>query len=78
MPHFIAISNGAPDKSEIISAGNERVIRARLADAQFFFRADCDQPLESYLPQLSDVTFQEDSRHDGRQGESHCDNRTAD
>ena len=60
LPYFIAISNGDPDKSEIISAGNERVIRARLADAQFFFRADCDQPLESYLPQLSDVTFQED------------------
>ena len=59
MPYFIAISNGDPDKPEIISSGNERVIRARLADAQFFFRADCDQPLESYLPQLSDVTFQE-------------------
>jgi glycyl-tRNA synthetase beta chain len=60
LPYFITISNGDPEKSEMIAAGNERVIRARLADAQFFYQADCDQPLESYLPQLENVTFQED------------------
>lgn len=59
-PYFITISNGDPKKSEIISAGNERVIRARLADARFFYTADCDEPLDSFLPQLETVTFQEE------------------
>ena len=59
LPNFITISNGDPAKSEIISAGNERVIRARLADGQYFYRADLAKPLESYLPQLETVTFQE-------------------
>ncbi|MGK7875847.1 MAG: glycine--tRNA ligase subunit beta [Xenococcaceae cyanobacterium] len=60
LPNFITISNGDPAKSDIITAGNERVIRARLADAQFFYKVDCDEPLESYLPQLETVTFQQD------------------
>lgn len=60
LPNFITISNGDPAKSEIIAAGNERVIRARLADAKFFYQADCDEPLESYLPELANVTFQEE------------------
>lgn len=60
LPYFITISNGDPAKSEVIAAGNERVIRARLADGQFFYQADCDDPLESYLPQLESVTFQEE------------------
>lgn len=59
LPNFITISNGDPAKSEIIARGNERVIRARLADGQFFYKADISQPLESYLPQLETVTFQE-------------------
>ncbi|MDJ0635394.1 MAG: glycine--tRNA ligase subunit beta [Xenococcaceae cyanobacterium MO_188.B29] len=60
LPNFITISNGDPAKKDIIAEGNARVIRARLADAQFFYRADCDEPLEAYLPQLETVTFQED------------------
>jgi glycyl-tRNA synthetase beta chain len=60
LPDFITISNGDPAKSEIIAAGNERVIRARLADGQYFYRADLAKPLESYLPLLEKVTFQED------------------
>jgi glycyl-tRNA synthetase beta chain len=59
LANFITISNGDPAKSEIIAAGNGRVIRARLADAQFFYKADCDQPLDNYLPELANVTFQE-------------------
>jgi glycyl-tRNA synthetase beta chain len=58
--HFITISNGDPAKAEIIAEGNARVIRARLADAQFFYKADCDEPLETYLPQLETVTFQDE------------------
>ncbi len=59
LPYFITISNGDPDKSRLIAAGNGRVIRARLADGKFFYEADLAQPLESYLPQLEKVTFQE-------------------
>ena len=58
LPNFITISNGDPDKKEAIAEGNGRVIRARLADAQFFYQADCDEHLDTYLPQLETVTFQ--------------------
>ncbi len=58
LPYFITISNGDPAKSDTIAKGNERVIRARLADGQYFYQADLEQPLESYLPQLEKVTFQ--------------------
>ncbi|WP_088890217.1 glycine--tRNA ligase subunit beta [Leptolyngbya ohadii] len=59
LPHFITISNGDPQKSEIIAAGNGRVIRARLSDGKYFFDVDRKQPLEAYLPRLETVTFQE-------------------
>lgn len=59
-PYFITVSNGDPAKSDLIAAGNERVIRARLADGQFFYKSDLKTPLESYLPALEAVTFQED------------------
>ncbi|MGI0489521.1 glycine--tRNA ligase subunit beta [Pantanalinema rosaneae CENA516] len=59
LPHFITASNGDPAKSDIIAAGNERVIRARLSDGKFFFDADRATPLESFLPKLETVTFQE-------------------
>ncbi|NET51453.1 MAG: glycine--tRNA ligase subunit beta [Merismopedia sp. SIO2A8] len=60
LPHFITISNGDPAKSDIIAAGNARVIRARLSDGKFFFDADRKIPLEDYVPQLETVTFQRD------------------
>lgn len=60
LPYFITISNGDPAKSDLIAAGNERVIRARLSDGKFFFDADRNIPLEDYLPRLETVTFQED------------------
>jgi glycyl-tRNA synthetase beta chain len=60
LPYFITISNGDPAKSQVIAAGNERVIRARLSDGQFFFRADQAIALVDYLPKLETVTFQAD------------------
>ncbi|MGB8702318.1 MAG: glycine--tRNA ligase subunit beta [Thermosynechococcaceae cyanobacterium] len=60
LPYFIAVSNGNPAQAQVIAAGNERVIRARLADGQFFFKADQAIPLEGYLPKLETVTFQAD------------------
>ena len=58
LPNFITISNGDPNKKAVIAEGNGRVIRARLADAQFFYHADCDEHLDTYLPSLESVTFQ--------------------
>ena len=58
LPYFITVSNGDPAKSALIVQGNERVIRARLADGQFFFAADRKQPLANYVPQLETVTFE--------------------
>ena len=57
LPYFSTISNGDPAKAAIIAAGNERVVRARLADGQFFYKADLVKPLEDYLPKLATVTF---------------------
>lgn len=59
LPYFITISNGNPESKSTIAAGNERVIRARLADGEYFYKADLSQSLESYLPKLEKVTFQE-------------------
>ncbi|PZO13162.1 MAG: glycine--tRNA ligase subunit beta [Leptolyngbya foveolarum] len=58
LPYFITVSNGDPAKSEVITRGNERVIRARLADGKFFYDADRKKPLEDYVPQLETVTFE--------------------
>ncbi|MDX2255578.1 MAG: glycine--tRNA ligase subunit beta [Pseudanabaenaceae cyanobacterium bins.39] len=58
LPKFITISNGDPDKSRLIAAGNGRVIRARLSDGKFFYDSDRAVPLESFLPLLEKVTFQ--------------------
>jgi glycyl-tRNA synthetase beta chain len=60
LPYFVTVSNGDPQKSQTIAEGNARVIRARLADGEFFYKADVAKPLESFLPQLEAVTFQED------------------
>jgi glycyl-tRNA synthetase beta chain len=57
-PSFITISNGDPAKSALIAAGNGRVVRARLADGQFFYKADRAITLAEYLPKLDAVTFQ--------------------
>ncbi|WP_017655241.1 glycine--tRNA ligase subunit beta [Fortiea contorta] len=60
LPNFITIANSDTSKADIVAVGNERVIRARLADGQFFYNTDLAKPLESFLPQLEKVTFQED------------------
>ncbi|MCC5658540.1 glycine--tRNA ligase subunit beta [Nostoc sp. XA010] len=60
LPNFITISNADPKKSDIVAVGNEKVIRARLADGRFFYEADLTKPIDSFLPQLEKVTFQEE------------------
>ena len=57
---FVAVSNiEAPDAGATIIAGNEKVIRARLSDARFFFETDLNASLESRLPKLENVVFHE-------------------
>lgn len=56
---FIVVSNGNPECSKVIIEGNERVVRARLADAAFFYHEDLKRPLESYVDDLANQVFQE-------------------
>lgn len=56
---FIIVSNGNPDCAATIIDGNERVVRARLDDAKFFYEEDLKHPLESYIEKLDKVVFQE-------------------
>lgn len=59
MPNFIFVANiESSDPVQIIS-GNEKVVRPRLADAEFFFKTDCKKRLEDNLPRLSTVLFQQ-------------------
>lgn len=56
---FVFVSNGSPAHAPQIIAGNERVLRARLADAQFFFREDRKKTLTEHASGLAKVTWQE-------------------
>ncbi len=57
-PHFVVVANiDAEDGGKAIVAGNERVLRARLSDAKFFWDLDRRSPLESFLPQLDGMRF---------------------
>ncbi len=59
LPHFIAVRNGGSDHLDIVRQGNEGVLRARYADADFFFKADTSKKLADFLPRLDTLTFQE-------------------
>jgi len=58
LPYFIAVRNGDGQWLDIVRDGNEHVIRARFADANFFVRDDIKKPLEAYLPRLDTLIFQ--------------------
>lgn len=58
MPYFIAIRNGDDQDIEIVTHGNEHVLGARFADANFFVREDIKQPLEYYRDGLKTLIFQ--------------------
>jgi glycyl-tRNA synthetase beta chain len=59
LPHFIAVMDNAADRRGFIAKGNEWVLNARLADARFFFREDSRETLESRLPELERLNFQD-------------------
>jgi len=58
MPHFITVSNIESSDMTVVKAGNERVIRPRLADADFFWQQDIKQPLANRVESLRQVVFQ--------------------
>ncbi|MEE6032508.1 glycine--tRNA ligase subunit beta [Avibacterium paragallinarum] len=59
LPHFIFVSNINPQDPTAIIEGNEKVVRPRLTDAEFFFKTDLKQRLEDNLPRLKTVLFQQ-------------------
>lgn len=59
LPHFIFISNINPEDPTAIIEGNEKVVRPRLTDAEFFFKTDLKQKLVDRLPRLETVLFQQ-------------------
>ena len=56
---FVVVSNGRPECAARIVDGNERVVRARLYDAKFFYDEDLKVPLEEFRSRLAKVAFQE-------------------
>ncbi|NLL21050.1 MAG: glycine--tRNA ligase subunit beta [Firmicutes bacterium] len=59
-PHFIAVSNNGAAQPATVRGGNERVLKARLADAQFFYEDDLKTPLEKQVIKLKSILFQEE------------------
>ena len=57
-PHFIAVRNGPKENLDVVTYGNEGVLRARFADAAYFVRHDAQKKLEEFLPRLGTLTFQ--------------------
>ena len=60
LPKFIFISNINPSDTTSLISGNERVVRPRLSDAEFFFKTDRKHSLESYFDKLTNVIYQKD------------------
>lgn len=58
LPNFIAVRNGDSNRIDLVKAGNEKVLKARLADALFFYKEDTKKPLESFIDKLHTVVFQ--------------------
>jgi glycyl-tRNA synthetase beta chain len=58
MPCFVAVNNTRTRDMALVAKGHERVLRARLSDAQFFYRADLQQKMEAWNERLKGVLFQ--------------------
>ncbi len=58
--HFVTVRNGNSEHLETVKEGNEKVLTARLKDAEFFFEEDKKNPLDSYTEKLKAVVYQED------------------
>lgn len=60
LPKFAFVSNINPSDTTSLISGNERVVRPRLSDAEFFFNTDRKQSLESFFPRLETIVYQQD------------------
>jgi glycyl-tRNA synthetase beta chain len=60
MPHFVAVNNTKAKNDAVVRSGHEKVLRARLADAVFFFKEDRNKPLIERLEALKGVIYQAD------------------
>ena len=58
LPYFITVSNIDSKNRDTVISGNNKVMAARLADAEFFYNSDIQHPLEDYLPRLKTLTFE--------------------
>lgn len=58
LPNFVAVNNTIPKDESVVRKGHERVLRARLSDADFFFKEDTKRPLGSRLEDLKGVIYQ--------------------
>ncbi len=58
IPHFVCVCNTRAVDMDVVKRGNERVLRARLSDARFFFNEDTKVPLEQKVNELKNVVFQ--------------------
>ena len=54
---FLIVSNISPKNSDLITQGNQKVIRPRLSDAEFFYTQDKKKPLKDYLSQLAHIVY---------------------
>ncbi|MWN06193.1 glycine--tRNA ligase subunit beta [Gilliamella sp. Pas-s95] len=59
LPNFIFVANIESKDPQVVISGNEKVVRPRLADAEFFYKTDLKQRLEDRLPRLDTVLFQQ-------------------
>ncbi len=57
-PLFIAVNNTLAKDMDLVARGHEKVLRARLSDAKFFYEADCEISLDAFAQKLKKVTFQ--------------------
>ncbi|MBD3415404.1 MAG: glycine--tRNA ligase subunit beta [Candidatus Aminicenantes bacterium] len=59
IPYFLGVTDGSPDSKLLVQKGNERVLKARLEDARFFWEHDLETPLEDKRALLQKIVFQE-------------------
>lgn len=60
LPYFVTVRNGGTDHLDNVAKGNEKVLRARLSDADFFYREDQKMEIQHYLNKLQSIVYHED------------------
>lgn len=60
LPYFVTVRNGGKDSLDVIAKGNEKVLRARLSDAKFFYEEDQKQEIKDAVSKLESIVFHEE------------------